>query len=398
MDSCLYEKEKVSSVFLWLKLAICLYFVISVFEPYLTGVLGSVTKYYILLVSFLLLLKNNFFIRSDAVPYIVWLVYKVFTLFWSKDLATPKLHFLSQVGMVLFFIALLSQRFDLKTLDEFELSYFLASGVLGLLSLFLSNSYLGTAESRQVIVVFGIEEDPNNQAAFLIVGICLSLSNILYKKKFVLISVLILLINSFACFKTGSRAGLVTLVFLIFLFVCLGVGKNQIKSIIKRFLFLAMIIAVLYFIILGSLPESVYQRLFVFSSYSGGSGRVILWRNAWSLFTRDLLTIIFGAGWGTATISTGLDVAVHNTFLTMLCDVGLFGTLLFFCPIIGMSFKLIKKRQIVPVYFLLSQFIPSFFIDSINKRFFWNAIFLFCMHYVACCCGNTETKSREIKE
>jgi hypothetical protein len=129
------------------------------------------------------------------------------------------------------------------------------------------------------------------------------------------------------------------------------------------------------------LPLDAYKRLFELPSYKGGSDRDVLWKNAWELYSRDFLTMVFGAGWGTATVYTGLELAVHNTFLTMLCDVGIIGVALFIIPIVYMVFNLLKVKIILPVILLVSQFAPAFFIDAINKRFFWNALFILIIYY-----------------
>lgn len=361
---------------------LCLYFVISMFEPYLNGILGSVTKYYMFLVMLVLLWKDDFRLKLSplSILYVVWLAYKMFSLLWTEDFTTPKLHFISQIGMVLYLTVLLSAARDKKTLEGIKNVYWLASIVLGLLALLFSQSYHGTVDARRVLVIMGVELDPNNQAALLLVGVAISAGNILYEKRRVIPSVAGLLINVYACFQTSSRAALVTLAVLAVCCVFYVPEKMKFKAIFKRLVVVGVMVAVVYHITVKYLPTASFERLFDLKTYEGGSERDILWTNAWNLYTRDPLTMLVGAGWGTSIAYTGGKDA-HNTFLTLLCDGGLLGTVVFVVPIAIVAIRLLRKKQPMPVLLLLAQMIPAFFIDAINKRFFWNAIIILFMCY-----------------
>ena len=89
------------------RLVLCLYFALSIFEPYLNGIFGSLTKYYIFFVIIVLVYESRgtIWVRRYSAFYVVWFLYKVFSLLWSRSFATPKLHIISQIGMVLFLAA-----------------------------------------------------------------------------------------------------------------------------------------------------------------------------------------------------------------------------------------------------------------------------------------------------
>lgn len=384
------EKEfgKPGSTSLASKLVLCIYFALSIYEPYLNGILGSITKYYIFFTIFILVYQyhGDLYPTSVSKTMVVWLLYKFISLLWSQDYSTPRLHYISQLGMVLFLFVLFSYDFDEDTLRWIEITYWLSSGVVGLLSLFYSQPYHGMLEARQVLVIAGVEIDPNNQAALLMVGICISLVNLFYKKKLVIVSVLILLINIYGCFLTASRAALITVIVAVLFCIILPGEKKKLSAIIGRLLLtIGFILAAFY--LAQRLNPDVYNRLFYLPGYAGGSGRSQQWANVWQAYTNDPVSVIFGLGWGSSTKLTGVFsqdgsyLATHNTFLTMLCDVGLIGTLVFMVPIICMSSYLVKKRNHFPIMLLIVQFVPAFFIDAINKRFFWNAIFILGMYY-----------------
>ena len=366
------------------RIVLCIYFALSIFEPYLNGILGSLTKYYIFFTMIVLIYQyhGKLYPTRASRAMVIWLVLKFVSLLWSKDYATPRIHFISQLGMIMFLFVLFSYEYEEETLDWIEITYWVSSGIIGLLSLFFSRSYLGAFSARQVLVIAGVEIDPNNQAALLLVGISVSIVNLLYKKRWMIPSVLILIINIYGCFLTGSRAALATIVAAIFLCVLLPGEKREISVVLGRVIVIFLIVFATYYLV-QRLNPMIYNRLFNLQEYSGGSGRVQQWTNVWKEYSRDFLTVLFGIGWGSSTIyaEAGGHLGVHNTFLTMLCDVGLIGTIIFITPVFIMIKELIRKRVFFPVMLLFFQFIPAFFIDAINKRFFWNAIFLLGIYY-----------------
>lgn len=94
------------------------------------------------------------------------------------------------------------------------------------------------------------------------------------------------------------------------------------------------------------LPADTFERLFDFDSYEGGSERTIMWTKGINMLTSPI-ALLFGRGWGAYYAITGYS-SMHNTFLSILCDVGLIGLLLFFAPVILALGKLLKNRYILP--------------------------------------------------
>ena len=368
------------------RFVLCLYFVISIFEPYLNGIIGTVTKYYMFFVMFVLLWRDGFQLklRRISLAYIAWLMLKLVSLLWSEDFRIPQLHMISQLGMVLYLVVLLSREPDKKTLDSIETACWLASVCLGVLAIFFSGAYRGHAEARQVLVIMGVEIDPNNQAALLLIGVALSLNDLFYRKRRIGVSAVGLIINCYACFQTSSRASLLTMGALGMFCVLYSPEKRKFGLVLRNALLLCCAVVAIYYITIKLLPEANMERLFDFSGYEGGSERVWLWTTAWSVYSKDLLTILFGAGWGTVTPYLNGTV-VHNTFLAMLCNVGLIGTLLFMVPIVVIALRMLKRKEPMSVLLLGAQFAPSFFIEAINKRFFWNAILILLMAYLENC-------------
>lgn len=383
MSQLSLEKRDNERIDLMTVLIMGVYFIISVFESYLNRIVGSYTKYYIFVVMLVLVYKEGFRLqlRHLSLAYIAWLGWKLISLLWSEDMSAVKLHFISQLGMVLFLVVIVSSHFNTRTIACLQDIYWLASAAMGVLAIFFSQAYHGVADARQVVVILGVEIDPNNLAALLLIGIAISVSNILFDKKKYAISVLVLLINILGCFNTGSRSSLVTIVALGVFCVFYSPQKSTVTSILKKMTILVITVAAAYFIATRFLSETTFERLFDLSGYEGGTGRGEKWGSAFELLTRDFATVILGAGWGTATIYNDKGTGLHNTFISMLCDTGLLGTSIFLIPIVVIAVRLLKRGKPSMVILLGAQYAPAFFIDAINKRFFWNAIFLLFMAY-----------------
>ncbi len=361
---------------------ICFYFFLTFFEPYLNGVIGSITKYYIIVLCGIILLCNGAYkFHYFHACFLFWLAYKIISVLWVDNFYIVRSHLFSQVGMVGLLVVLTSVSLSKHTIKTIKYSMWLGSFLIGFLSLFLSHPYHGTTDTRQVLFLFGQEADPNNQAASLLVGLSIALYELFYLKKHFVLSIITIPVNLYSLFMTGSRGGFVALLCIGVCLLWFLVRKKRIVSQLKITLVFAIFlicgILFAYFI----LPENIFQRLFDLSTYTGGSGRNDIWINTWELVTKDF-NIILGAGWGDYYGYNDFYVMVHNTFLSMLCDVGIIGVTLFFLPIIIVCIKLLKEKYYLPLILLVASFIPSFFIEAINKRFFWNVVFLLFIYYV----------------
>jgi O-antigen ligase len=351
------------------------YIFMSFYENYFSQFSWFSTRYLILILIFSLLINNRMIVlKWYHFTIISWMALLVMSSFWSRDNAIMNLHLVSIIGMVGLFIIMTSANFEAKFVKYLIKTMLFTSASMGVLSIFLSSSYNNVFETRQVLVLNGVDFDPNNLAALLMVGISISLYYIIYKKRFLLHYVLIIIINTYGVAMTGSRGGLVTFVGILLLFAILTEDpNNKIRVSLIKIALLIISFFVAYKLLQVLLPLSIFDRLFSFSNYSGGSGRDLIWKNAWGLF---LNFPIFGAGWGAYYGYNGFYVAVHQTYLSMLCDVGILGTLLFFTPILKKLFEALKKRNYFPIIIFATGLLPAIFLDAINKRFFWNAIII----------------------
>ncbi len=375
-EVCLDEKSTVT-IPIWLKALFVIYIFLSYFEIYFVPFLGSNTKFLMIGIIILLFIvyRGKLKINSYSIMFILWFTSRCISILWSSGANdSVSVHIESQIGIVLFLVLLCGQNQDKAFLRLILKAYYWFSFLFGILSIFLRRSYISEIySSRQVLTLFGQQNDPNNCAAFLIVGIAMATCSIIYERKHIILNLLVIAVNSYATLLTASRAGLLSIGILVVLLLLLPSKdeKVDIWRSFKKIFILVFTIAAIIFLAYRFLPEASLNRLLAFDDYASGSGRSIKWEYAIELFKQRPL---FGWGWGG--FSYGSIGSLHNTFLTLLCEGGIVGLSLFTLPIIIMLIYALQKRRILIIVLLFCGLFPSFFIDAINKRFLWNAILI----------------------
>ena len=364
----------------WVKCVFFVYIFLSYFETYFSAYIGTSTKYVIISIVLVIAYYNRFKIGVGKYwpAFLIWFVYSCITIFWSSNVNNAvSAHFLSQLGSVIFIIILDSVSFKYDFIRLNLLGHLLCSSLFGVLSLIFHRSYIKeTLLSRQVLTLFGKQNDPNNCAAFLLVGIAIAAYCVIYERRFIVINVLIIAINSFATFLTGSRAGFVGvgLIVIVFIFLPSQGEKFDLIGGIKKLAFIAVTIILVYLIVQRFMPSASLDRILDFEKYSEGSGRIEKWQGVINYYVQRP---VFGYGWGGLDFSSvGYSDSAHNTYLTLLCEGGIVGLVIFMVPIIRLFRSAYRSKNVLTFIFLICGLFPSFLIDAINKKFLWNAIAL----------------------
>lgn len=372
------NKKEVSPV---LTFFFCFYIAFCFFEPYINNLIGGYGRYIIFLVIICFLFSyKQIRIEWYHISIIMWFFLKVISVFWVSTNHIVQSHFLSQIGMLLLFIIMTIVKFENQFIVRVLNTLLFSSSILAILCLFFSQPYEGV-EVRQVLTINGAQMDPNNQAAFLLIGSAISLYLLFNKKNTILFSILYIILSMiiiYAIFLTGSRGGFISLFFIVFVIALLSEkGKSLISKKTVLNTALVIIFALIVFLVAKSfLQQDTFERIFNFTGYSDGSNRIDIWGNTIQIIENSPL---FGGGWGAYWGYNENYTAVHNTFLSILSDGGILGFVLFFLPQGFICIYSIKQRRILPLLVLITGLLPSFFIDSINKRFFWNAIIISIM-------------------
>lgn len=352
----------------------CFYIFLSFFETYLTPFFGNGTKFYLLMVLALFMYSARFRLKINSfwMFYLAWFFFKFVSIAWSSMSNNDfKTHLLSQIGMVLFVIVMAGGDQSRELIHAILQTNLWISFLFGVLSIFFRGSFISEEfVARQVLTLFGQQNDPNNCAAFLLVGITLGLYSATIERKKLMVNGLIVAINIYALLLTSSRAGFLTLGAIIVCIVFLPQPNQELelKKAIQKILLIVLIIVIVVALVQRFLPQTNIDRLLNWNEYESGSGRDIRWERAIQLFMQRPL---FGWGWGGYNTGVG---AIHNTFLTSLCDIGVIGTLFFVIPIFMVVIEALRQRNVLSFLILVTGVLPAFVLDAINKRFFWNAI------------------------
>lgn len=355
------------------------YIFLSDFEIYLSGFIGPCTRYLIFIVAvlFLYYYKWNIQLTTYTKFVLLWFVFKIFSIGWSNFSNTDISRlFISQIGMVLLLCAMCGAVHDEKLPKAMVMSNYWCSFFLGILTIFFHRSYKSEVfVARQVLTLFGQQNDPNNCTAFLSIGIAIAAYSLIAEKRMKILNIVVILVNGYGIMLSGSRTGFLLMgaIILFLIFLPNKEDKISIYKFIKKIIIVLIVSVIGVWAVSKYLPAASLNRMLAFEEYSGGSGRASIWAEAWELIKQRPL---FGWGWGGYYVGTGI---VHNTYLTMLCDTGLVGFILFMVPIGKLLKKLTKKKYQLALVILITGVFPAISIDSINKRYFWNAIIIAIM-------------------
>lgn len=342
----------------------------SAYEGYLPSGIGGLTRYIIIfwVIYMALILKRKMLkVTYPQFAMLIWLFYYLCSIGWSKNVGQAKVYIFTISLMVVVYIMTQYFSYTGDMIKTILVIYKYVSCSLALLSVFFY-TYIG-AGTRRVLYIFDMYMDPNNQVAILSIGSGLCLLGILsgsYIKR--LIDLSGYLVSVYSIFQCGSRSGIVILAIQIIIVMLFWHPQNNniFKEIIKWIIIVFSGIIAIYFLS-QYISGDVIDRLFGRGNlkFTDGTEREERWDVGIKYF---LSSPVFGNGWG--------SFECHNTFLTMLVDVGIFGNAFFYYIIIRTFCKAINGRDIYVLMILLSGLVPSFFIGAQNKRFFWSAIIL----------------------
>lgn len=380
----LTEKDKAEKMGIFVCIIFSFYIFLSFFEVYIQQFLGPINRFYMLLMAGILLIISGFSLNLNVynISILLWFIFKCLSVVWSNGSNSDEVssHMASQIGIVLMTAVLSGINYDKRVISWCIKSLLLFSFLYGFLSLFFARAYHGTFTGRQVLTLFGAQNDPNNNAAFLVFAASIALYSIVFEHRCLILNTCIILINTYAIFLTGSRAGFLSIAFVVGVVIltypfCQKKDKGKGNALLSV-MFIIIVGLILVYLSRDYLPTNIRDRLLAFDEYEEGSGRTAKWENALKVF---LDSPLFGKGWGGYVLDGYNKGGVHNTFLTNLCDTGIIGTILLIIPIICIVIQSIKKREALALIILIDGIFFSLTLDAINKRFFWNAIYVSIM-------------------
>lgn len=351
-----------------------LYLFLCPFEFALNNAGGSFLKYWgmlIVLCSLAGLYKTNKKIRIEKEHFLLalWVLLGFVSLFWTEGFSNGLYYVLSSGNMVLIITILSFLKFNQISKTKLLMSVQFSCFIFSILMILKGNLYHSQG-IRFTLFLLGKEADPNNIAGFLIPGLLISFSNILLHGKYKLHNLIIFSTIFVAVCLGGSRGG-VTACILSLIVLISGNSKNK-KNLIKNALLISITIIVIYYLSKTFISQSLLERLNPFNyGNDGGSDRIYLWMYGWNMICKNP---IIGYGIGSYNTITGLGM--HNTYLLIWFETGIFGLMFFVSSMYMFAKKLYKMKEYLGLSILIGGLVCIFFLDAYQKKFLWTNILL----------------------
>ena len=287
----------------------------------------------------LLLGKSRLSLNYVHFTYFLYVMYTVLQLAMYRPVHTVTV----TKDMVLGFLTFLLISIRIYNDREKEIieDTWLVVGLICIVAAFTSKEVLNEAEERAVIKIFGFEEDQNQFCAYFIMPVIVSVKRIVEKRKLMPAYFVILLLIMYSVLKTGSRGGLIGVVFGALAYIIIGIKsiKARIAICISAVLFAALIV----FAVFPLLPETVQERYSVERvAEDKATGRFELWEYLVKHTLEKPERVIRGTG-VLSSFDTLLNApdktfrnnVAHNTFVQVFSDQGLIGLLLFMIVVVA---------------------------------------------------------------
>jgi O-antigen ligase len=237
----------------------------------------------------------------------------------------------------------------------------------------------------------GTFDDPNMLAMYLAISISFT---ILYqlqirKKRVISLSTIILVV---AIILTASRGGTVGLAIAIIFVLGCHLIKSKGKELLKLLCIIAMILSALFYVVTQTnlLNESLNRVAEISTEDRGTQERVMLWSTAFHMWQENAwIGVGIGQFQSYSKNIFGSDIGniPHNTYLSILAEIGTFGYIAFIWFPFYLFFQLLKGitkiEWRVPLYLLIgfiTMLIQAFTINVENFRFIW--IFLAILYFL----------------
>lgn len=220
-------------------------------------------------------------------------------------------------------------------------------------------------------------------AFYYAVGLIVSLSLLKYLKTKKVVTIALAIFFFFAIIMTNRRGTFSIAILLMILFYMFSIQSN------KKLLFLVVLVPIIIIIGVENLPgmQAILDKFNVYLSADNiTSGRLVLWDNAIKTFRSNMF---WGTGWLSYNRIFNVTSA-HNSYLQLLSDLGLVGTVLFFTPFLmgfiytAKQFLKVRKNNDTWASFITFSFYFQlfFFLSSVFEGYFQEEILVFLLFLV----------------
>jgi O-antigen ligase len=363
---------------------VLIYFLISPLESVLSFSMGTISKYISFVVSTilifeLLLFKNKITFDVLLKTALCLILLSWLSVIWSINPNITISRNIAYTLLPLFFMVVYILKFNERLYYWLDHALIIG-GLVAVTYLLMMEGFSIVIESR--LNISG--NDPNNFSAQLFLPLIIAFKHLAEARRFFL-----KLAYGFAFsiltavfFLTGSRGGLISLASVAIIYSSyLLKHRNVLTSIL-----LIVSVFIIIFFLIEMLPEHIVNRVFALESYArevSPTGRRL---NIWTTVFKDILPSLplWGVGSGVAPIKVSLTdwfygyrIGIHNTYLNLLIEYGLFGLPLFLYFVTSIFKKVLTQKDVYKICILVGILIIIFFLDSYAKKFLWNSL-MYC--------------------
>jgi O-antigen ligase len=235
--------------------------------------------------------------------------------------------------------------------------------------------YVGVDSSRLTLTE---DSDPNGFVGRLLISLFVAFKYLQVKHKSRSMYLLLYFafgVMVFSIFLSGSRAGFLTVLIIGLIWISI-VHKD---NILRKMMFIFSIF-LLILILSSFLPVDIFERITKIDSYTrdfaSDYSRSYLWKSFFLKILPDSPILGFGSGTaGLLTLSyNGLYQGLHNTYLNIWLEYGLFGLPIFLYLIYLFFLRLKTRGLIAELGLLLGTLCIIFFLDAYPKKYLWNTL------------------------
>lgn len=321
-------------------------------------------------VCFLLFIREKQIDIKVLISILLFLAYLILSTIFYNSLAIIEIaQQVINILLLYFFVSKKNNMFY-KQLILFYASGLVASSVIALFADYfpqfyeLVNCVEGYVDGILRIRFSGLYSDPN----YYSVNIILALAGIIllyYRKEVQVVFWLLFLLLSILGVFTYSKSFVLMYVgvCIMLIYVCI---KN--KQVLVPILFALAMVVVLFLGGIGKIKivHSLLERLFTFHDLNSlTTGRFQIWLNYLSYFANNLINLFLGNGLDADYVSMR---APHNTYIDLLYNLGIIGTLFYFsciiCCLSGRDNK--TKKSILNYSGLIVVLVMYFFLSMLN--------------------------------
>lgn len=354
---------------------VIVYLAMTFYEFAFSTSVGSVLKFFGLAIMafwLMLVLRKRMRVRINVSTccMLVWLLVNFISLLWSKDFSTGIYYVFSTGNMICFLIMVQNICWRQSSINKLLFIYACSATALAFLLITNGDLYHGVG-IRYTFSLWGQEMDPNGISAFLAPPAIISLHFFIHSKKGRIFTFISFGMCVVGMMFVGSRGGLVSLLVGVGIYLIMFLIWDKKAHFSKMFKIGLLIILGVVVVALVSkyVSASLLTRLFEFDQYTvdGGSDRLDLWRLALEYFRQSP---VFGLGLASYYAIT--KRGIHNMYLSVLCDAGLFSLIPFIGAFASLMKPLCNRKHKLGIALMTCMMVYIFFLDTYQKKIMWN--------------------------